>query len=65
MQFRQSLSLSLSLLEAGVLFVDHIKSALPTNNLAVGASFFNGCSYFHIICLAPERQPFGIIYNGK
>lgn len=41
------LDLSLSLFEAGVLFVDHIKPALATYNFAVGASFFNGCSNFH------------------
>jgi len=37
----------LSLLEAGILFVDNIKTALTTHNLAVGASFFDGCSNFH------------------
>jgi hypothetical protein len=41
----------LSLLEAGVLFVDNIKSALTTHNLAVGASLFDGCSNFHFIQL--------------
>ena len=41
--------LSLSLFEAGILFVDNIKLALTTHNLAVGTSFFDGCSNFHIV----------------
>jgi hypothetical protein len=43
------LSLSLSLLEAGVLFVNHIKLTLTTHNLAISASFFYGCSNSHSI----------------
>jgi hypothetical protein len=43
--------LSLSLLESGVLFVDHEKSPFAAHNFAVGASFLDGCSYFHKICL--------------
>jgi hypothetical protein len=42
--------LSLSLLEAGILFVNNIQLAFTTNDLAINAAFFNGCSYFHIVC---------------
>jgi hypothetical protein len=37
----------LSLLEAGILFVDNIKLSLATHNLAIDASFFYGCSNSH------------------
>jgi len=43
------ISLSLSLLEAGILFVDNIQLAFPANDLAINAAFLNGCSYFHFI----------------
>ena len=39
--------LSLALLEAGILFVNHIQLALTTYNFTVDAALFDGCSYFH------------------
>jgi hypothetical protein len=39
--------LTLSLLEAGIFFVDDIQFTLPAYNFTLGASFFDGCSYFH------------------
>ena len=39
--------LTLALLIAGVLLVDHVQSALAAHDLAVGATFFDRCSYFH------------------
>jgi hypothetical protein len=39
--------LSLSLLEAGILFVDHIQPALSAHDLAIDAALFDGCSNFH------------------
>lgn len=41
------LLLSLTLLKAGILFVNYIQNALATNNLAINTALFNGCSYFH------------------
>jgi len=35
-------SLSLSLLEAGILFVDNIQLAFPANDLAINDAFLNG-----------------------
>lgn len=40
--------LTLPLLEAGILFVDHIKLAFAANDFAINTAFLNGCSYFHI-----------------
>ena len=40
--------LSLALLKAGILFVNHIQLALTTYNFTVDAALFDGCSYFHI-----------------
>jgi len=40
---------ALTLLEAGVLFVDHIQPSFPAHDLAIGAALFNGCSYSHKI----------------
>jgi hypothetical protein len=45
------LILSLALLKAGILFVDHIKLTFSANDLAVGATLLNGCSYFHFLKL--------------
>ena len=44
------------MLEAGVLFVNNIKFALTTHNLAVGTSFFNGCSNFHNLLFIAEND---------
>jgi hypothetical protein len=44
---RLSLCLTLTLFVLGILFVDDINPALPPYNLAVGTSFFYGCSDFH------------------
>ena len=41
------MTLSLSLLEAGILFVDHIQLAFSAHDLAINTAFFNGCSNFH------------------
>jgi hypothetical protein len=35
------MKLSLTLLEAGILFVDHIQLAFTTNDLAIHAALFN------------------------
>jgi hypothetical protein len=40
-------ALSLALLEAWVLFVDHIQFAFTAYDLAICTSFFDGCSNFH------------------
>jgi hypothetical protein len=40
--------LSLALLEAGILFVDHIQSSFPADDDAVNASFLDGWFYFHL-----------------
>jgi hypothetical protein len=50
------LFLSLALLEAGILFVDHIQPTLATNDLAINAAFFNGCSYFHFFSFLPPAM---------
>jgi hypothetical protein len=56
-----NLSLSLSLLEAGILFVDHVEFALPAYDLAINAAFFDGCSYFHFLkLLATGLSPFAV-----
>jgi 1-acyl-sn-glycerol-3-phosphate acyltransferase len=49
----QLFSLSLSLLKAGILFVDHVKSPFAAHDFAICASFFDGCSYFHVIFFGP------------
>jgi hypothetical protein len=41
--------LSLPLLEAGILFVDHIQLAFSSYDLAICASFLDGCPDFHFI----------------
>ena len=43
--------LTLALLEAGILLVDHIQLPLPPHDLTIGAALFNGCTNFHIIYL--------------
>jgi hypothetical protein len=40
-------NLSLALLKAGILFVDHIQLALAAHDLAIRTSFLNGCPDFH------------------
>jgi hypothetical protein len=52
--------LSLSLLEAGILFVNNIQLALAANDLAISTAFFNGCSYFHnyFLFLIPDSELF-------
>jgi len=45
--------LSLALLKAGILFVNDIKLAFATNNLAIRATLFYGRSYFHIFYFKP------------
>jgi hypothetical protein len=45
------LFLTLALLKPWVLFVDHIQLAFSANDLAVNATLFDGCSYFHFILL--------------
>jgi hypothetical protein len=48
--------LTLTLLEAGILLVNHIQLTLPPHDLTIGAAFLNGCTYFHdeSICLLSE-----------
>ena len=43
------LQLTLTLLEAGILFVNHVELAFATHNLAVYTSFFDRCPYFHFL----------------
>jgi hypothetical protein len=40
-------SLPLTLLKAGIFFVNHVKAAFSAYNFAVNAALFNGCSNFH------------------
>ena len=42
------MKLTLTLLEAGILLVDHVQLALPSHNLTIGAAFLNGCANFHV-----------------
>ena len=53
---RNDTSLSLALLEAGILFVDHIQLAFTTNDLAICTSLLDGCSYFHKISFWVETR---------
>jgi hypothetical protein len=39
--------LSLTLLKAGILFVDNEQLSFPLHDLAINTSFFNGSSDFH------------------
>lgn len=41
--------LTLSLLEAWILFVDHIQPALSPHDLTIGAALLDGCTNFHDI----------------
>lgn len=43
------LFLSLALLEAGVLLVDHEQFSFPLHDLAINTAFFNGSSNFHCL----------------
>ena len=43
--------LTLTLFVTWVFLVDHIQLALATNDLAIGAALFDGCSYLHITCI--------------
>lgn len=43
------LLLSLALLEARVLLVDHEQFSFPLHDLAINAAFFNGSSNFHCL----------------
>jgi hypothetical protein len=56
---------SLPLLEAGILFVNYIQLALSANNLAVCATLFDGCSYFHFFKLfaAGCKLQAGYLFN--
>ena len=55
---RGAARLALALLEARILFVDHIQPALATYDLAFGASLFDGGSYFHnMLIFIPEIDP--------
>jgi hypothetical protein len=40
--------LTLALLKARILFVDHVQLALPTHDLAIGTALLDGCSDFHL-----------------
>ncbi len=62
--------LSLTLLEAGILLVDHIETAFAAYDLAISTALFNGCSYFHNSFVCVNRAAFPqsvspITYNGK
>ncbi len=61
--------LSLALLEAGILFVDHKQFALATNDLAIGTAFLNRCSYFHFFKLlaigfTPLADPVDLFFHS-
>lgn len=40
--------LPLTLLKAWVFLVDNVQNAFATNDFAIGATLFNGGSYFHV-----------------
>jgi len=42
--------LSLPLFKTWVLFVDDVQFTLTANDLAINATLFYGCSYFHELC---------------
>ena len=46
-------NLSLALLKTRVLFVDYVQFSFTADDLTISAAFFNGCSYFHIVCFEP------------
>jgi hypothetical protein len=50
---------ALTLLEAGVFFVDHEQLAFAANDLAVGAAFLDGCTNFHGVAFSI------LIYTGS
>lgn len=56
-----SLILSLALLKAGILFVDHVQPSLSPHDLAICAALLNCCSYFHDYLFSelfiPEYDP--------
>jgi hypothetical protein len=54
----QNFSLSLALLIARVLLVDHKQLSFPLHDLTIGAAFFDGSSDFH--CLV-----FGLLAVGR
>ena len=39
--------LALALLKLGGLLIDHVELAVAAHDLAVGATFLDGCAYFH------------------
>ena len=43
--------LTLTLLEARILFVDDVQFAFATDDLAIGTALLNGGSYFHNLFL--------------
>ena len=58
--------LTLTLLKAGILFVNYIEAAFPAYNLAVNAALFDGCSNFHrfmFSALSFRLLAFSIIYT--
>jgi hypothetical protein len=60
--------LALALLKAGVLLVDHVKSSLTANDLAIGASFLDRCSNFHglkALGYGKADSCVYIIYSGR
>jgi hypothetical protein len=42
--------LTLLLLKAWILFVDHVQAAFPPHDLAICAAFFDRSSYLHFVC---------------
>ena len=55
---------TLTLLEAGVLLVDHVQLALATHDLAIRAALLDGRSDFHILCFASAVHAGGVMNDG-
>jgi hypothetical protein len=51
-----SSQLTLALLKARIFFVNNIQLAFSANYFAVGATFFNRCSNFHIFYFTRSSQ---------
>ena len=54
--------LSLALFKARILFVDYVQLAFPAHDLAINASFFDGCSYFHVCNIYRICRPLDYLY---
>lgn len=55
---RRNPRLPLSLLVAGILFVDHEQLALTPDDLTIGAAFLYGCFNFHVLFVSEYNSTF-------